>query len=97
MPKTEPNPTRAPDAVLPDPKIADLLTDDPEFAPALLPSEEAVVRDYMREKSGTQSAAKSFARRLDPRLWPVGSLILALWIGSLTAVATLRRIRRNRS
>ena len=90
-PKLQPNPTRLPDAVLPQPEVPDRLTNDPEFAPALLASEEDSVRSYAKRVA----PPKLPAGRLDARLRPLASIAVAVWIGALATAAILRKIRRS--
>jgi hypothetical protein len=90
-PKLQPNPTRLEDAVLPEPHVPNRLVDDPAYAPALLPSETDAVHRYQ----GQMAPPKTPARGFDKRLRPFGTLIVALWIGSLTAVAIVRQVRRS--
>lgn len=92
-------------AVLPQPKMPDRLTDDPEFAPPALPSEVAAVRNYVKEtgpapalvrpSSGSQSPAVSPNFTSRERL--IGTAAIVTWIAGLTTAAIIRQVRRNRS
>lgn len=92
-PKLQPNPTRLEDVVLPEPEVPNRLTDDPAYAPALLPSETDAVHRYQREMAPAETPARGF----DKRLRPFGTLIVALWIGSLATVAIVRRKHMDRN
>ncbi len=92
-PKTQVNPTRLQEAVFPRPENPVRLTGDPDFAPELLPSEAETVREYVREKKPPKPQVPLF----DKRLRPWGSLIVAIWVGALTAVVVIRRRRQRKT
>jgi hypothetical protein len=88
-PKIEPNPTRLPDAVLPEPSKPDRLADNPEFAPGFVPSEKAAVQAYTRQELKTETTPKA-PPVVDKRLRTYGTLILAGWFGALFIAAVIR-------
>jgi len=90
---TRPNPTRLSDAILKEQQESvDRLTDDPEFAPALLPSEAAAVQDYADE---TAPLRRYRPGHIERRLRPVGLTVIWIWVGSLAAAAAIRHFRQK--
>jgi hypothetical protein len=65
---------------------------DPDFAPSSLASEEAAVRRTMRDRQASQPP---MPQPVDPRLRPIGSLILLLGAAGIFTAGLVRFLRRR--
>lgn len=89
---SEPNPTRAPIEVGTPAQSSSRLERDRDWTLAAIPSEAAAVRKVMHASHPESKAATGY----DPRLRPLGALLVALWLGGVSTVALIRQKRRSR-